>query len=217
MDLSQIYIYRMTHIENILHILEYGVTHKNSLNANSNYVTIGDTSLIGTRVTKQVNINNGNQFQSYGKIILGDFIPFYFGVRMPMLYVMQYGGNFVERATPPENIVYVVCKLSNIISTTSTYYFSNGHATDVFTLFYDKTKISELPTIINWNAIKMRYWGGEENLEAKRLKQAEFLVAGDISANLLTGFVCYNEIAKQRLIDMGIDPDKIKIYPQAYF
>ena len=207
----------MTHIENILHILEYGVTHKNSLNANSNYVTIGDTSLIGTRVTKQVNINNGNQFQSYGKIILGDFIPFYFGVRMPMLYVMQYGGNFVERATPPENIVYVVCKLSNIISTTSTYYFSNGHATDVFTLFYDKTKISELPTIINWNAIKMRYWGGEENLEAKRLKQAEFLVAGDISANLLTGFVCYNEIAKQRLIDMGIDPDKIKIYPQAYF
>ena len=30
-------------------------------------------------------------------------------------------------------------------------------------------------------------------------------------------WVCYNEFAKQRLIEMNINAEKIKIYPQAYF
>ncbi|MDR2868318.1 MAG: DUF4433 domain-containing protein, partial [Bacteroidales bacterium] len=71
MDLSQIHIYRMTHIENISHILQYGITHRKSPNANPNYVTIGDTSLISTRETKQVPVSNGNRSQSTGNITLG--------------------------------------------------------------------------------------------------------------------------------------------------
>ena len=40
-DLSKIYLFRMTHIENILHILQHGITHVSSLNANATYVSIG--------------------------------------------------------------------------------------------------------------------------------------------------------------------------------
>ena len=142
MDLSRIYIYRMTHIENIPHILANGITHKNSPDANPDYVTIGDKSLINTRATKQVKISNGNRAQSSGTITLGDFIPFYFGVRMPMLYVMQHGGNYVERTSAKEDIVYLVCKLSDIVKSVRDYYFSDGHATDVFTQFYDNSRIA---------------------------------------------------------------------------
>jgi hypothetical protein len=35
---------------------------------------------------------------------------------MPMLYVIQNGGNFVPSATPAEKIVYLVCSLNKIIS-----------------------------------------------------------------------------------------------------
>ena len=77
MELSQIYIYRMTHIENIPHILKRGITHKNSPDANTDYVSIGDISLIDTRSTKCVNISNGIRSESHGTIILGNFIPFY--------------------------------------------------------------------------------------------------------------------------------------------
>jgi hypothetical protein len=206
----------MTHIENIPHILKNGITHKNSPKANPDYVIIGDASLISTRATKQVSISNGNRFQPSGTIILGDFIPFYFGVRMPMLYVMQHGGNGVERATPKENIVYVVCNLKDIVESGTAYCFSDGHATDAFTLFYDNSKISELPAIIDWTAIKSVYWGGEDNLEIKRKKQAEFLVADDIAAQNLCGFVSYNDAAKQRLMNMGVDKI-IKISSKAYF
>jgi hypothetical protein len=207
----------MTHIKNIPHILRHGITHRNSSNANPDYVTIGDTSLISTRATKSVTITNGNRSQNCGSIVLGDFIPFYFGVRMPMLYVMQHGGNCVEKATPPTDIVYLACKVSDIMQSGITYYFSDGHATDFLSLFYDSSKINELPNLVDWYAVKSKYWSGEENLLLKCKKQAEFLVTNDISSQYLCGFVCYNEEAKQQLIDMGIEADIIKIIPNAYY
>lgn len=207
----------MTHIRNIPHILRYGITYKNSPNANPNYITIGDLSLIKMRAEKHINISNGNRSQSRGNIILGDFIPFYFGIRMPMLYVMQNGGNFVEKATPPQDIVYLVCQVQDIVQSGVVYYFSDGHAINFFTLFYDSLKISDLPVIIDWDAIQAPYWGGMDNLDIKRKKQAEFLIAGDIPAQYLYRYAVYNEAAKKKLILMGIESDKIKIVTNAYY
>jgi hypothetical protein len=218
MNLAEIKVYRMIHIDNIPHVLRYGITHKNSPNKNPEFITIGDVSLIDTRSSKQVSVDNGN-FSSYGTplITLGDFIPFYFGVKMPMLYVIQHGGNFVERATPANDIVYLVCSLSLIVKLNKDYFFSDGHATDSLTTFYDKSKINDLPSIINWTAVKASYWSGQENLNTKRKKQAEFLVSYDLPANFIVGFGCYNEAAKNKLVGMGIPVEKIKVIPNAYY
>jgi hypothetical protein len=53
-------IYRMTHIENIPHILKYGITHRKSINSNPNFVNIGDLSLIENRENKSVIVDNGD-------------------------------------------------------------------------------------------------------------------------------------------------------------
>lgn len=219
MELNKVKLYRITHIENIPHILKYGITHKDSKNKNPNYKNIGDLSLIDVRSNKKVIIDNG-EFNSPNcgfNITLGDYIPFYFGVKMPMLYVAQHGGNFVERATPASDIVYLGCSVSKIISSKHIFYFSDGHATDMLTAFYDKSKIAELDRIIDWNSVRCSYWGGTENLNVKRKKQAEFLVSGDLSPDFIIAFGCYNEIAKCRLISLGIQNEKIKIIPQAYY
>ncbi|NJL14149.1 MAG: DUF4433 domain-containing protein [Microscillaceae bacterium] len=47
----------MTHIENIPHILQNGITHRTSANANSDFVAIGGSSLISTR--SNFLLNNG--------------------------------------------------------------------------------------------------------------------------------------------------------------
>jgi hypothetical protein len=99
-DLDKIYLYRMTHIENIPHILQYGITHSSSANANPHFVPIGDVSLISTR--NDFILDNGKQ--------LGEYIPFYFGTRTPMLYVVQHGFKMVS-PTPAEKIVYVIFSL----------------------------------------------------------------------------------------------------------
>ena len=205
MNLDDIRIYRMIHIKNIPHILQNGITHKNSANRNPDFITIGDVSLIATRSSKQVSVNNG------------DFIPFYFGVKMPMLYVMQNGGNFVEKATPPEEIIYLACSVRNIIGLNKEYYFSDGHGTDDYTTFYDKSGIDKLPKIIDWPSVKASYWGGQENLNTKRKKQAEFLLAGNLPPEFIIGFGCYNELAKDSLMKMGVQEAMIKIIPNAYY
>ncbi|MBX9891363.1 MAG: DUF4433 domain-containing protein [Chitinophagaceae bacterium] len=218
MDLAEIKVYRMTHIDNIEHILQYGITHRNSPNHNPDYVAIGDISLISNRDTKLVKVDNGDIFDiDASTITLGDFIPFYFGIKMPMLYVIQNGGNFVTKATPAYEIIYMVCSIAKIIKHHKDYYFSDGHATDNLTSFYDKTKVSELPEIIDWNAVRASYWGGQDNLNVKRKKQAEFLVSGDVDSSHIIGFGCYNDNAKNKLVDLGIEEDKIKVIPGAYY
>lgn len=77
-DLNKVYLYRMTHIENIPHILKYGITHPESKFTNQNYIGIGDQSIIETRKDK-VLIEDKK---------IGDFIPFYFAYRTPMLLVI---------------------------------------------------------------------------------------------------------------------------------
>jgi len=86
-ELKNIHIYRITHIENIPHILKYGITHGDSHNRNEKYRNIGDIRLIDTRSKKVVTIDNGElEIKSSNKsITLGNYTPFYFGVRMPML------------------------------------------------------------------------------------------------------------------------------------
>lgn len=216
MNLDRINIYRITHIENIPHILQYGITHKNSKHSNPNFKAIGDSSLIDTRNEKIVKITNG------GKIIiktitLGDYIPLYFGVKMPMLYVIQHGGNFVPQATKAKDIAYIACSVMKVYDLGYEFYFSDGHATDMLTTFYNKQAINNINRIIDWNAIKTSYWGGEDNLDVKRKKQAEFLVKEDVSPDSIIGFGCYNDEAQKKLISFGISKELIKIIPKAYY
>ena len=219
MDLKKITIYRLTHINNVSHIIKHGITHKKSLQANENFITIGDLSLIKNRSTRLITIDNGtdDNIKNCKTVIIGDLIPFYFGTKMPMLYVVQNGGNFVEKPTSAEDIVYVACSLSKIIDSNAVFYFSDGHATDGLTTFYDKTHIQNLPKIVDWKAVTAPYWGGQENLDLKRKKQSEFLVQHDLSPATIIGFGCFNDFAKNKLIGFNVDIDKIKIIPKAYF
>jgi hypothetical protein len=217
MTLEEVKIYRITHLRNLSHILKHGITHRRSPNANPNYVSIGDTRLINTRDKVQVYVNNEDISPSGALITLGDFIPFYFGIRMPMLYVIQRGGNFVEKPVPPKDIIYLTCRLIDIINSGILFYFSDGHATDAFTRFYDRSKIANIFNIIDFLAIRTTYWGGDENLDIKRKKQAEFLAGSDIAARYLWDFGCYDNNTRNYLLTLGILPERIKIVPDAYY
>ena len=61
----------MTHIDNVPHILRYGITHRLSLNANQNYIPIGDSSIINKRNNKVNHTIDGQEFCT------GDYIPFH--------------------------------------------------------------------------------------------------------------------------------------------
>lgn len=205
-DLSRIYLYRMTHIENIPHIFKYGLTHRNSDNANANYIPIGDNSLINTRNTRT--LKNGR--------LLGDYIPFYFGYRTPMLFVVQKGLNGVN-STIPENIVYCVTSIKEILNSEIDFIFTDGHAIDSFTSEFRKEQVTNIEDILDYNAIKAVFWKDENDLDKKRRKEAEFLLEQDLPNNYILGYICFNEAAKAKLISFGIDEIKIVVKPNYYF
>lgn len=205
-NLSTLYLYRMTHIENIPHILQYGITHSGSAKANPHFKPIGDGRLITMR--NGFVLNNGRR--------LGEYIPFYFGTRMPMLYVIQKGFNMVV-PTLAESIVYCVCSVQGIIDLHLEYVFTDGHAVDRFSAQYAPADIKNIHTIIDTNAIKARYWKDENDLDIKRKKEAEFLVLGDIAHDAIIGYIVATENAKNRIIGFGADTSKVHVKPEYYF
>lgn len=196
----------MTHIENIPHILQNGITHSTSINANPHFVPIGDVSLITTR--NDFLLQNGKR--------LGDYIPFYFAVRTPMLYVVQNGFNMVA-PTPAENIVYCVTSVQKIIDLGLDFVFTDGHAINSFSTQYTIDDIQNIDTILDRSAINAKYWNDENDLDKKRRKEAEFLVLGEIPHQTILGYLTYNENAKNRIIGFGVKEENVHIKPEYYF
>lgn len=205
-DFTKIFLYRITHIKNIPHIHQNGITHTRSSNANSFYVSIGDESLISKR--------NNALLPNNKKV--GDYVPFYFGYRMPMLYVIQKGFNGVS-STSPENIVYCITSVEKMISQKLDFVFTDGHAFDSFSSFYKPSEIDNIENIIDKKAINSQYWIDENDLDKKRRKEAEFLVLGDIQRVAIIGFIVYNEEAKLKLLSFGIDNEQVHLKPKYYF
>lgn len=196
----------MTHIENIPHILQYGITHSSSSNANPDFKPIGDSSLISTR--NDFVLNNGRY--------LGEYIPFYFAVRTPMLYVIQHGFNMVA-PTKAEDIVYCISSVQKIINLELEFVFTDGHAVDGFSSQYTIENIGDIDNIIDWEAVNAKYWNDENDLDRKRRKESEFLVLGDIASDAILAYIVSNENAKNKMIDFGINSDKISVEPSYYF
>jgi hypothetical protein len=147
---------------------------------------------------------------------LGDYIPFYFGTRTPMLYVIQKGFNGLT-ATHPEDIVYCVSSVKQIVNTGLDFIFTNGHAIDLLTTQFRQEDVANLDTLIDWDAVNATNWKSETDLDLKRRKQAEFLVLGDISTTAVLGFFVFNKQAYNRLLKINIQSDKIYVNNKHYF
>lgn len=105
------YAFRLTHIDNIQGIMTKGLVRASSPLRDENYVSIGDVQVIQVRKDRK-----------YQGFQLSDFMPFYFGPRSPMLYVIQHGFNGVPKVKP-EDIVYCVIRIEDIIKMISIVFY----------------------------------------------------------------------------------------------
>lgn len=199
------YAFRITHIDNIPHVIRCGFVKADSLLRDKNYVSIGDKQVIDLRGERIV---NGYR--------LNDFIPFYLGPRSPMLYVIQHGYNGVKRVDP-KNIVYCVVRLDDLINDGIDCIFTNGHALSALTSYYTKENLPQIDQIIRYDDVYSSQWNIEEDIDLKRRKEAELLVNCDLPAQYIKGYVVYNEEAKKQLIDFGVAAELIVVARNYYF
>lgn len=201
-------IFRLTHIDNVEHILQYGITHKDSANSNSNYIAIGSRGVISRRKSV-IEPVHGRSLSSY--------IPFYFHQRMPMLYMIKNG--YMEVTVYPMSaIVYCISYTSSVQQYGLDFVFTDGNASGKgLADFFDSSRLNEIDDLLDWEAIANPYWRDEVDTDKKRRKQAEFLVRGDIPIEAIAGFVVYNEAAKRRLMALGVTKESVSIQPNFYF
>lgn len=198
------YAFRMTHIENVPHILQVGFVHKDSPNASPTYIAIGDPSLIHARDQKTI----------AGRVI-SEYIPFYFGPRSPMLYRIQTGYGVTKRQ--PQEIVYCVLILEKIMASTLRYVFTDGHANSAITSTYTSAQLSQIDKFISYDDIYAHQWSSESDTDLKRRKEAELLFIDEIPTDYIFGYIVYNEVAKQKLLQYGLPDNKIFIKPEYYY
>ena len=199
------YAFRLTHIENIPCVLRCGLVRANSPLRDENYVSIGDRQVIQLREERLV--------QGYR---LSDYVPFYFGPRSPMLYVIQHGYNRVQRIGP-EQIVYCVVRIEDLVHDGIDGIFTDGHALSGLSSFFDIQKLSQVNDYVSWDDVYSTQWNVESDIDLKRRKEAELLINVDLPAQYIRGFVVYNERAKARLEEMGVKAAMIAVRPKYYF
>jgi hypothetical protein len=104
---------------------------------------------------------------------LGDYVPFYFGTRSPMLYTYK-NGNVTGRRENQDEIIYLASTAEHIASLGLQFVFTDGHPiTEPKAFFNDLSRINEvdleLMTKVMWNDTNA-------DPDRKRRRQAEFLV-----------------------------------------
>lgn len=199
------YAFRITHIDNISYIEKYGLIRVDSPQRDPNYVSIGDKKVIDVRASREV--------KGYH---LSEYIPFYLGPRSPMLYVIQHGYNGVK-LVKAEDIVYCVIRLDELVKNKVDCIFTDGHALSVLTSFYEKNMLPRIDEIVKYEDVYSSQWNLESDLDLKRRKEAELLVKNDLPSQYVKGFVVYNNVAKQRLLDIGVAIERIAVVPGFYF
>lgn len=92
-----------------------------------------------------------------------------------------------------QDIVYIVCAVSGIIARCRDWCFTDGHAKQRITTFYNN--IDDLREV-SWDIVSDRYWHNTEaDFDRMRTKQAEFLVKTHVPVDCICGIVTYNNVA----------------------
>ena len=158
-------IYHITHIKNLPSILQSGGLVANSGLQQTQYKNIAHSQIQDRRANTSVPCAAGG--------CLHDYVPFYFAPRSPMLCAIHNGK--VKGHTGGQNsIIHLVSEAELIKTNNLTFAFTDGHATMIFSEFYDNLQSLDA---VDWQIMQKRYWDNTpEDGDMKRRRQAEFLI-----------------------------------------
>jgi len=203
---KKIWLFRITHVDNLPHILKHGLVTANSKHINKAFRQIGDVTMIDYRKDLDAPNPPGGKFTEY--------IPFYFGPRSPMLYQIATGWEDIEQIDQ-EEIIYVVSSFDKIKGAKIPFFYSNGHArSDTSDKYIHEKDFDKL----DWESIYARKWKSDESdLRRQMKKQSEFLVKHNVPVSCFEYLGVFNEAARKKVLILleaaGFDLE-IKIDPK---
>jgi len=159
------YIYHITHLKNLQRIIAEGGLHCDRSAQKVKTVDIGHRHIKERRLNRAVPVGPGGT--------VGDYVPFYFATRSPMLFAISHGAveGYTEGQKP---VVYLRSTVQAVADAGLRWVFTEGHADLSFTDFFDELKDLDK---VDWDLMRAKYWNDtDEDPDRKRRRQAEFLV-----------------------------------------
>ena len=196
---SRLFIFRMTHIDNVPFILRNGLWSKLSAEHGADnpqglpmqdpdFKAIGNADIIGRRTNKRVVVIPPGG-------VLGEYVPFYFSGHSPMLLNIATG--YGVPRVPQRDIVFLVCDAVEIGAQGIPFCFTDGNATKSISRFYNN--LADIDKL-DWNTIRSTLWKNtDDDYDRVRKKMAEFLVKDHVPAALIRGIIVRDEAAAQKL------------------
>jgi len=182
-DIGKIWVYRMIHFKNLDYILQNGIYSRNSKKFDPAYINIGSNAIIEHRDKIAV--------KCYPNTMVNEYIPFYFGVRTPMLYKIKTGHGITK--VPQDEILYLVCKFDDIANSGLIWCFTDGNAAQYISCFYKSViDIDKL----DWRSIHAEEWtdnNSDGDHDRMRKKHSEFLVKDHLPVEFIKGIVVQSE------------------------
>lgn len=145
-----------------------------------------------------------------GNRFVGEFVPFYFCPRSPMLYVVNQGRTGYPRGCQT-HIVHLVTSVRHALELGQPWAFSDGNAGALHATF--SADLGGLGRL-DWDAIRAIDWRGRTHQ-----KSAEFLVADRFPWTAIEAIGCHNDgtaSAVERLLRQEIHRPPIEVKPAGY-
>lgn len=183
---EQALIYHITDVANLPSIFADGGLHSDVAMAHKNPTVIGYAHIKQRRMTQiRVDCCNGR--------FIGEFVPFYFCPRSPMLYTINIGKTG-RPVGSQDTIVHLVSTVEIGIGLGREWAVSDGNAGALHTFFY--STLAAIKTL-DWAAIRATQWQGKQHQKA-----AEFLVADFFPWTGFHAVGCHNPAVAARVKQM---------------
>ncbi|MDQ6991436.1 MAG: DUF4433 domain-containing protein [Mariprofundaceae bacterium] len=197
-------IYHITDIENLPQILKVGgLLSDAKMVQTSGHAVIGYDHIKKRRL-EQIKIAHSGRY-------VGEYVPFYFCPRSPMLYTINEG-NTGRKQGCQKTVLHLVSTIKHGMKQTNDWVISDGNAGTFYTSFYhDLSALDDL----DWSAIREKYWQA-----VRDKKSAEFLVADFFAWQHVIGIGCFNEdVANQvrAILTASEHQPVVKAIPSWYY
>lgn len=188
-DPERILIYHITDVANLPSILVENGLHSDAVMVKRNPEIIGYDHIKKRRL-KEIPV------PCCGWRRVGEFVPFYFCPRSPMLFTINKG-NTGRPANCQKSIVHLVSTMSAGIAAGKIWAISSGNAGAYHTTF--SASLDALDEL-DWEAIRAIQWQGKQHQ-----KSAEFLVADYFPWAAIQKIGCQNSTTADKVMTLLAD------------
>ena len=160
-------IMHFTHVTNLPGIIANGlVSDRTAQHAGLTQVDVGEPSIKAERRRRVVDIAPGG--------VVGDYVPFYFAPRSPMMYSI-FRGNVATYQGGCDRLVYLVTTLERLSATGLTWVVSDRNAVLAYAEFRDQG--DQALAHVDWGLMRATWWNNTAGSpDRKERRMAECLV-----------------------------------------